>query len=189
MLQEYKEAKLIPNALTREECARLIEQAENFEYDILKKDIVEQDVSFDKATLDANTIERNYDDSSPLRKVSQSPMEPVFPEWDGNPVYRCKVMKYEVGEYVKPHKDAQWMCLSNYWAPNTNLSSESLVTIPLNDNFEGGEFTVAGEVVPQEVGQAIQVNCDPFSPETSPVHGVKTVTEGTRYALVFWNFS
>ena len=81
------------------------------------------------------------------------------------------------------------MCLSNYWAPNTNLSSESLVTIPLNDNFEGGEFTVAGEVVPQEVGQAIQVNCDPFSPETSPVHGVKTVTEGTRYALVFWNFS
>ena len=144
MLQEYKEAKLIPNTLTREECARLIEQAENFEYDILKKDIVEQDVSFDKATLDANTIERNYDDTSPLRKVSQSPMEPVFPEWDGNPVYRCKVMKYEVGEYVKPHKDAQWMCLSNYWAPNTNLSSESLVTIPLNDNFEGGEFTVAG---------------------------------------------
>ena len=77
----------------------------------------------------------------------------------------------------------------NYWEPNTNLSSESLVTIPLNDNFEGGEFTVAGKVIDQQIGQAIQINCDPFSPDTSPVHGVKTVTEGTRYALVFWNFS
>ena len=189
MLKPETKVRIRKNVLTREQCAKIIEEANNFEYDILKKDLVEQDVSFDKETLDANTIERDYDESFPLRKVSQSPMEPVFKEWDGNPVYRCKVMKYEKGEYVKPHRDAQWMCLSNYWEPNTNMSSESLVTIPLNDDFEGGEFTVEGKVVPQEVGCAIQIGCDPHRPEASPIHGVKEVKDGTRYALVFWNFS
>lgn len=177
------------NALTPDQCAELIAKANNFEYDILKADTVEQSKFYTKEEMDEGTVEHGYDDSFEKRKVAQSPMEPVFEEWDGNPVYRCKIMKYEEGEFVDEHRDAQWMCLSNYWKPDTNKQSKSLMVIPLNDDYEGGEFTVEGSVVPQNVGDCIQIPCDPFSPETSPKHGVKEITKGTRYSLVFWNFA
>ena len=187
MLQS--KVRIKKNALTSEQCAQLIANAKNFEYDILKHDVIAQSKFATKEELDQGTVESTQEDSYSARKVSQSPMEPVFSEWDGNPVYRCKIMKYEEGEYVNEHRDAQWMCLSNYWEPNTNMQSKSLMVIPLNDDYEGGEFTVEGQVVPQEVGTCIQIPCDPFSPETSPKHGVTEITKGTRYSLVFWNFA
>ena len=97
-------------------------------------------------------------------------------------------MKYEQGEFVNEHKDAQWMCMSNYWAPDTNMSSESLMVMPLNDDYEGGEFTVEGTEIPQEVGSVIQIPCDALDKDKSASHGVKEVLSGTRYSLVFWNF-
>lgn len=184
------EVKITPNALSREECAKIIENATNYEFDILKKDIAPQSEYFDKETLDKNTIEVPLDKSYSKRKVAQSPIdEPIFPEWDGNPVYRCKVMKYEEGDFIYEHRDAQWMCLSNYWKPDTNKISESLITIALNDDYEGGEFTVEGEVIPQEIGSAITIPQHALDHSKSVKHGVKKVTKGTRYALVFWNFA
>jgi len=182
--------KITRNVLTREQCAEIIANAKNYERDFLKKDIVKQSEYFDKETLDKNTIEVPLDKSYSKRKVAQSPMdEPVFAEWDGKPVYRCKVMKYEKGDFIREHHDAQWMCLSNYWKPNTNKISESLITISLNDDYEGGEFTVEGEVIPQEVGAAITIPQHAPDHSKSVLHGVKEVTKGTRYALVFWNFA
>jgi len=180
--------KIHGNVLSREQCAEIIANAQDFEYDILKKDIVEQDVTYDKETLDANTIEQTHEDSFSHRKVAQSPIEPIFKEWEGLPVYRCKVMKYETGDFVRSHRDAQWMCMSNYWEPNTNKSSESVMIIPLNDDYEGGEFTVNNVNVDQRVGDVIQVPCDALDRESNPTHGVRPVTRGTRYSLVFWNF-
>ena len=187
--------KVTQNVLTREQCAEIINNAKNFEYDYLKRDIAPQYPHYDKETLDKNTIERSIEESFKIgakrvRKVSQAPLDdPIFPEWDGKPVYRCKVMKYEEGEYVGEHYDAQWMCMSNYWKPNTNLVSDSLISIPLNDDYEGGEFTVEGEEVPQELGSAIQIPQNALDKSKSAKHGVNEVTKGTRYALVFWNFA
>ena len=180
--------KIHESVLGKKMCAEIIANAQNFEYDIIKKDIAKQDVTYDKATLDANTVEQTHDDSFPHRRVAQSPVEPIFKEWDGLPVYRCKVMKYETGDFVNSHRDAQWMCMSNYWEPNTNKSSESVMIIPLNDDYEGGDFTVNGQPVTQRVGDVIQVPCDALDIENNPTHGVKEVTRGTRYSLVFWNF-
>ena len=171
MLLDSK-VKIKKNVLTRKECAKIIAESKDFEYDMLKRDTADQSIKLDKEALDNNTVA----------------MEPVFAEWDGNPVYRCKVMKYEEGEFVNEHKDAQWMCLSNYWVPNTNKSSESLMVMPLNDNYEGGEFTVEGTEIPQEVGSVIQIPCDALDKDKSASHGVKEVLSGTRYSLVFWNF-
>jgi len=186
----HKEIKITRNILSREECAKIIENAKTYQRDFLKKDIAKQSEYFDKETLDKNTIEASLDKSYSIRKVAQSPMdEPVFAEWDGNPVYRCKVMKYETGDFIKEHRDAEWMCLSNYWKPGTNKISESLITIALNDDYEGGEFTVEGEVIPQEVGTAITIPQHALDHRKSALHGVKEVTAGTRYALVFWNFA
>ena len=182
-------AKIKKNVLTREECKKIIEDSVNFKYDILKQDVAPQSEMFDKETLDSNTVEKSLDETFEKRIVSQSPMEPVFSEWDGNPVYRCKVMKYEEGEFVAEHHDAEWICLSNYWAPGTDKVSQSLVVIPLNDDYEGGEFTVEGTEIPQTVGTAIQVPCNAFDKDFNLKHGVKKVTAGTRYALVFWNFA
>lgn len=184
------EVKITPNVLTREQCAEIIANAKNYERDYLKRDTARQSEFSDKETLDENTIEIPVDKSARKRKVSQSPIDPpVFPEWDGHPVYRCKVMKYEEGDFIHEHRDAQWMCLSNYWAPGTNKISESLISIALNDDFEGGEFTVNGEIIPQEVGTAITVPQHALDHSKSLHHGVKKVTKGTRYALVFWNFA
>lgn len=184
------EVKITPNVLTREQCAEIIANAKEYERDYLKRDITEQSEFFDKETLDRNTIDVPLERSYSKRKVSQSPIDPpVFPEWDGHPVYRCKVMKYEEGDFIYDHHDAQWMCLSNYWKPGTNKISQSLTSIVLNDDFEGGEFTVEGEVVPQEVGTAITIPQHALDHNKSLLHGVKKVTKGTRYALVFWNFA
>ena len=180
------------NVLSREQCVKIIEDSlGNFERDCLKKDTAIQSEYSDKETLDNNTIERSLDDSYSIRKVSQASIDdPIFPEWDGNPVYRCKVMRYETGDYLNEHYDAQWMCLSNYWKPDTNKILESLVSIALNDDYEGGEFTVdGGEVVPQEVGSAITIPQHALDHSKSVRHGVTEVTSGTRYALVFWNFA
>lgn len=182
--------KIKDNVLSREECAKIIADSVDFEYDYLKKDTEQQSEYFDKETLDKNTVERSLNDSYSKRKVAQSPIDdPIFPEWDGHPVYRCKVMKYETGDFINEHRDAQWMCLSNYWKPNTNKISESLISIALNDDFEGGEFTVEGEVIPQEVGSAITIPQHALDHSKSVKHGVTKVTSGTRYALVFWNFA
>lgn len=179
--------KIKSNVLSREECANIIAGAAEFEQDVFKRDTVTQSKYSDKETLDENTI---VDDLTRVRKVTQaSVVDPVFPVWDGNPVYRCKVMKYEVGDYLTEHFDAQWMCLSNYWKPDTNKVSESLISIALNDDYEGGEFTVEGEVIPQEVGSAIQIPMNALDHDKSARHGVTEVTSGTRYALVFWNFA
>lgn len=189
----FKESriKIKSNVLSHEECAEIIANASSsFEYDILKKDIALQSKYFDKETLDKNTIESSLEASIKSRRVLQSPIdEPIFPEWDGNPVYRCKVMKYETGDFIREHRDATWMCLSNYWAPNTNMVSDSLISIALNDDYEGGDFTVEGEIIPQTIGSAIQIPMNALDKTKSVRHGVTKVTSGTRYALVFWNFA
>ena len=184
------EVKITPNTLSREQCAQIIADAKEYERDHLKKDTVVQSQYADKETLDENTINRTLDESYSMRRVSQSPIdEPIFPEWDGHPVYRCKVMKYETGDFLAEHYDAQWMCLSNYWKPGTNMVSQSLTSIALNDDYEGGEFTVDGEVIPQEVGSAVTIPQHALDHSKSARHGVTEVTSGTRYALVFWNFA
>ena len=179
-----------PNALTRGQCAAIIAAADSWERDPLKKDIAEQSVYFDKEVLDGNTVIRTLEDSSYLRRVSQSAVNPpTFPMWDDKPVYRCKVMRYDVGDFLAEHNDAMWMCLSNYWEPDTNMVSHSLISIALNDDYEGGEFTVnGGHVIEQEVGTAIHIPQHALDKSRAMRHGVTEVTKGTRYALVFWNF-
>ena len=85
------------------------------------------------------------------------------------------------GEFVNEHKDAQWMCLSNYWVPNTNKSSESLMVMPLNDDYEGGVFKVADKTVYPEKGSAIIFPSNFMFP-----HEAGVVTKGTRWSIVTW---
>ena len=180
MLLDSK-VKIKKNVLTREECAKIIAESKDFEYDMLKRDTAEQSLEANKESLDNNTVVESEEVTFSKRKVSQSAMEPVFAEWDGNPVYRCKVMKYEEGEFVNEHKDAQWMCLSNYWVPNTNKSSESLMVMPLNDNYEGGEFILCGEPLEKKKGSAVVFPSNFMFP-----HEVQKVTSGNRYSIMTW---
>lgn len=189
--------KLTPNALTPDQCAEIIAQAEagvnheQFTFDILKADTQTQDRFMTKEELDFRSEERTISETSHKRKIFQAhqPYEKqTFREWDGLPVYRSKVMKYNQGGYCTSHRDGQWQTISNYWVPDTNKFAKDLIVIPLNDDYEGGEFTVEDKVVEQQVGCAIQIpqNGDLSKPRLP--HGVGYITKGTRYALVMANF-
>jgi len=180
--------KLKKNVFTREQCEEIIKSHTGFEYDSCVDSPGHHiNSSMTKEEIDMYTIEDP--DSDNKRKVSQVASD-VVTEWDGLPVYRCKVMKYEEGEFVKEHVDSQWMCQSNYWAPGTNKVARDLMIVPLNDNYEGGKLTVEGVEIPQEVGSVIQMpqSGNIHLDRPRPHHGVTTVTKGTRYAMVFWNF-
>ena len=49
--------KIKKNILTREECAKLIADANNFEYDMLKKDTANQSLESSKDILDQNNLQ------------------------------------------------------------------------------------------------------------------------------------
>ena len=89
-----------------------------------------------------------------------------------------QALKYRAGEGYNTHYDG-----------GTELGRAVSAICYLNDDYEGGDFIADGNTIPQEVGTAIELHCDPFSPETSPVHGVTKITKGTRYSLVSWSFS
>ena len=179
--------KLKKNIFTREQCEEIIKNHNNFEYDSVVNSTGPIDSSMSKEQIDMFTeVDDNGDE---IRKVSQSSSD-FIKEWDGLPVYRCKVMKYEEGEFVKEHVDSNWMCQSNYWAPGTNKVSKDLMIVPLNDDYEGGALTVEGVEIPQEVGSVIQMpqSGNIHLDRPRPHHGVSTITKGTRYSMVFWNF-
>ena len=185
-------ATVTPNVLNKEQCADLIANSTDYQTDFLRRDIGTLDPSWDRATILKHTLRGDAKSSVKGRMVELCGQEhgsETFTEWDGYPVYRSKVMRYSEGAFVGRHRDSQWACLSNFWVPNTNKSSKCVITIALNDDYEGGEFVVDGKIIPQKIGQAIQIISDPFSPQTSPVHEVTKVTKGTRYSLVFWNFA
>lgn len=179
--------KVIDNVLSKEQCQAIINSVDNFEDDKYITDIGKLNKYMSKEELESNMkhIPEQY---GKHRKVQQAAYD-YFKEWDGLPVYRSKVMKYEEGDFTTPHKDSQWMCMSNYWKENTNKASKDIMIIPLNDDYEGGEFTVAdGKEVPQKVGSCIQFDQSAEDVSKRLTHGVGKVTKGTRYSLVFWNF-
>ena len=174
------------NVLSKEECQKIINSFHTWERDKIIKDTSIQEKTFTKEQLDANT--EIDPEGYKVREVSQSATD-YIKEWEGLPVYRCKVMRYEEGDFVKEHRDSQWMCQSNYWKPNTNKVAKDLMVIPLNDDYEGGEFTINGREIQQKVGSVIQMpQSGVAGAKPRPKHGVKKVTKGTRYSMVFWNF-
>jgi len=192
-----KSYTIVPNALTEQQCAEIIAQAEaginhqKFEFDILKADTQEQNQFMTKEELDFRSVEKTVSETSPKRRIMQAhqPLEhQTFREWDGLPVYRSKVMKYSVGGFCTEHCDGQWQTISNYWVPNTNQFAKDLIVIPLNDDYVGGEFTIEGEVVEQSVGTAIQMPQSGDLTKPRVKHGVNYIVEGVRYALVMANF-
>ena len=192
-----KSYTIVPNALTEQQCAEIIAQAEaginhhKFEFDILKADTQEQNQFMTKEELDFRSVEKTVSETSPKRRIMQAhqPYEKqTFSEWDGLPVYRSKVMKYSVGGFCTEHRDGQWQTISNYWVPGTNSYARDLIVIPLNDDYVGGEFTIEGEVVEQSVGTAIQMPQSGDISKPRVKHGVNYIVEGVRYALVMANF-
>ena len=97
-------------------------------------------------------------------------------------------MMYEVGDFVKEHRDRTGMLHSDCYEPGLDLRSKDLMIIPLNDDYEGGTLTVEGEEIPQKIGTLIQIPQPEGDVHLRPKHGVSKVTKGTRYSLVFWNF-
>jgi len=165
--------KILRDVLTKEECQELIDREHNWVYD---------------PVINNDGYEHPRKHGELIRKVLQSSIENIFPEWDKLKVLGTKVMKYEVGDFVAEHRDRVGMLHSDCYEKGLNLKSKDLMIIPLNNNYEGGILTVEGEPVMQTVGSVIQVKQPGNNPELRAVHGVSEVTKGTRYSLVFWNF-
>ena len=81
-----------------------------------------------------------------------------------------RILKYDVGQHIKDHSD-----IDEY--------IRGSLTINLNDNYEGGEFTFFQEslIYTLKKGDVLM-----FPSSFQYPHGVKKITKGTRYQLVLW---
>ena len=165
--------KIIENMISKEKCQELINMVHEWHYD---------------PVIGHDGYEYTQEQGMKIRKVQQCFIPHIFDVWDGGKVLGTKVMKYEVGDYVKEHKDRTGMLHSDCYEPGLDLRSKDLMIIPLNDEYEGGKLTVEGIEIPQEVGSLIQIPQPEGDIDARPKHGVSEVTKGTRYSLVFWNF-
>ena len=166
--------EIIDDMLTLEECNKIIEA------------VMIQDEWVYDPVINNDGYEHPREHGELVRKVLQTPINPVFHDWDGLKVLGPKVMKYEVGDFVKEHRDRLGMLHSSCYEEGTDLKSKDLMIIPLNSDYKGGELSVDGEVIEQKVGSVIQV-AQPME-GYRPMHAVSEVTKGTRFSLVFWNF-
>jgi len=74
------------------------------------------------------------------------------------------ILKYNIGGGIKPHTDGEY---------NVEYAFITL----LNDDFEGGQFYLKGELFDLKKGDALIIG-------GNVIHEVKPVTKGTRYSLV-----
>ena len=88
-----------------------------------------------------------------------------------------QIVRWNIMSHKDMHRDNSY-----------DRSNDWTVVCYLNDDYEGGELTVEGEVIPQKVGSLIQIPQPEGDINARPKHGVSEVTKGTRYSLVFWNF-
>jgi Rps23 Pro-64 3,4-dihydroxylase Tpa1-like proline 4-hydroxylase len=75
------------------------------------------------------------------------------------------ITKYNTGEHLRMHNDSK---------------SKFTVVVNLNDNYKGGEFITYKREHTLNTGDVITFNGNRVK------HGVKEVTEGTRYSLNYW---
>lgn len=163
--------KIIDNFLSLEKCQKLI----NMEHDWHVDPVIGHDGEINEY-------------GHLIRQVKQSFVPHLFEEWDGGKVLGTKVMMYEVGDFVKEHRDRTGMLHSDCYKAGLDLRSKDLMIIPLNEDYEGGILSVEGVEIDQKVGSLIQIPQPEGDVHLRPKHGVSEVTKGTRYSLVFWNF-
>jgi PKHD-type hydroxylase len=87
----------------------------------------------------------------------------------------CTILKYEVGQEIKKHKDDGLLYENRYKTMIIQLSDES--------EYEGGELCIFennNEVVAsKEIGNVILFN-------SSMYHSINKIQSGTRYSMIFW---
>ena len=98
--------KIIDNFLSLEKCQNLI----NMEHDWHVDPVIGHDGEIN-------------DYGHLIRQVKQSFVPHLFEEWDGGKVLGTKVMMYEVGDFVKEHRDRTGMLHSDCYEPGLDLRS------------------------------------------------------------------
>ncbi len=84
---------------------------------------------------------------------------------------------YREGDSMDTHVDHIYDLFS---PPTRGIPVLSIVGL-LNDDFEGGEFTMCGEVLPLKANNIVV-----FPSVFAFPHSVGVVTKGTRYSFVSW---
>jgi predicted 2-oxoglutarate/Fe(II)-dependent dioxygenase YbiX len=133
--------------------------------------------------------------TSEMRRLVEDAVDAVLPRlerfWERplelNP--ELHFLTYRTGGYIRPHKDVIVPTLDAHAsrvAPPAKIRERLVVfSIFLNDDFEGGEFSlVPGFPVPPYLVEARPGTMLAFRSDLG--HGVRTVTAGTRYSVTGW---
>lgn len=147
----------IDNVLSKEECeAWIAGLGDTFEPATIQSRTRGQVID-----LDYRNCQRAYiDDDQTKLDLLWSRIQPTFPTWDDesygvpmglNP--RLRVLRYEPGEYFKPHYDANFTWIKG-------RISQWTLQVYLNDGFEGGET-----IFYKSDGAASSSYSDPEDPE------------------------
>ena len=89
--------------------------------------------------------------------------------WEFGTINYMQIIKYPEESSFPWHKDAT--------DPNDTATS----MLFLNDDFLGGELTIAGHKIQTKVGTVVG-----FNNSTEVWHGVAPIIKGTRYVLAIW---
>jgi hypothetical protein len=80
-----------------------------------------------------------------------------------------RIIRYDIGNYFSLHRDRYSLHNDRY----------KTLIVQLNDTYEGGVLEVDKKIVDRTIGNTILFDSNDF-------HSVSSITNGTRYSLVFW---
>ncbi len=99
-----------------------------------------------------------------------------FPRFSCEHTTDFRINKYGTGGFMSEHIDNIHHSHGQKWGyPHVTI------LLYLNDNYDGGEFVVAGKEIKPNKGSAIVFPANFMYP-----HEAKTVTEGTRWSVLAW---
>jgi hypothetical protein len=177
-VENYPDYAIIKNALSDNFCDLLIKETlNNKDLEIQPPYIGGGDV--DIINRDVRDVERIMLDphKSASATLFSLGMQANLQFWKYNITHanQSEFLKYSIEGRYKPHVDTVHS--------NCNETRKLTALVFLNDDFEGGKFFINanGEInyPPQTKGTAVIF-------PSYMVHGVETVTKGTRYSIVNW---
>lgn len=192
----HSQIMIMPNFITKEMCAALCNYAdERTATDLSVFDAnatnTTKEVKFavDKSVRNTQMVEYDEDLGNQFNQVIGKAVKEIINPYYGIEIQSAEAvqfLKYGIGGKYDVHIDAEslWHVKSeNKLVWKKSMERDISILIYLNEDYEGGELVFPNQHISLQPKAGMLVA---FPSDHHFAHGVKPVTDGTRYALVTW---